>query len=287
MWLCLILAAFLAPSPLVLIRSAFTIPLTHDDPTFAEQRHLLSDSTTNKIGVPQEEPKQRAEERGDFQTPYSTTSEARVEEVHEVLMVVVKHLENSLKNLKGRWFLTGGGLIGAKRCHPPGMNRWDDDVDLAVIASDLEAVHAVLQGDPQLRWKRHGQLLAYQYGLVDKEETTVEVFGLGLVDNQWHFMEANGENIEKNFASEYFKDEEINSIVPCKFWDLTLNCPVGAQAHLERTFGQDVMSKAWIHSHGDGELTSINMKGDGQNLNQHSAYFPAMTRKLMKTLAFV
>uniref|UniRef100_A0A7S4I753 Uncharacterized protein n=1 Tax=Odontella aurita TaxID=265563 RepID=A0A7S4I753_9STRA len=100
-------------------------------------------------------------------------------------------------------------------------------------------------------------------------------------------MEPSGENIEKYFAFGYFKDEEINGTVPCKFLDLTLNCPVGTQACLERSFGKDVMSKASMFSHGDGKQATINVTADRQNLNQHAAYFPAMAQTLMKTLAFV
>lgn len=220
---------------------------------------------------------------------YSVSSEAKVAAVYDTLKEVLKTLSTAEGKLKSQWFADGGTLIGALRCHPPGMMKWDDDVDLAVkTAADLEELHNLLKSNPRLQWKRHDQFLAYKYALAANEEEAyfgVEILALGLVNSKWHFLDQSGRRIEEHFATMYYKDEEVEHVVPCRFWDLTLNCPLGGLETIQRMFGKKALTEAQVYSHGVNAGRSY-IKLEKENLNQHSAYFPAMTKDLMKKLTF-
>lgn len=228
------------------------------------------------------------------------TSEDRVEFIYRTLKVVVETMRRAEAEGRikpGSWWANGGTLVGAKRCRPPGMMRWDHDLDLAVRAEDLEAVHEVLSHVKGLMWTKHHQFLAYKYGwaaappTADQEKKpafAMDVFGLGLKKNSsnWHLMESTGRSLATGgWDFEFFTEEEINTVHPCTFWDITLNCPIGANTHLTRTFGKKVYSQSHVfYPEAVDEPTWVDL--EGQNLNQHGGYFPAMTRSLMEKLVF-
>ncbi|KAL7548679.1 hypothetical protein ACHAWF_011949 [Thalassiosira exigua] len=221
---------------------------------------------------------------------YRTTPEERVATAHGVLREVVETLRSHDAELSEPWFAVAGTLIGALRSRPPGMMRWDDDVDLGVKASALEDVHSVLKKNPRLKWTRHGQFLAYKYGLVGSNTTGfgMDFFGFGYVNSKWRFVTPDGANIEKNFKRYYFEDAEIESTRPCKFWDLELPCPVGGMTYLQRSYGANVLSEARVWGHSDnslkGKIQKINL--ETEDVNHHAAYFPAVTRDLLNKLHF-
>ena len=219
---------------------------------------------------------------------YKTASEERVSEIYGALREVVETLNKEQSKLKDPWFAFAGTLLGALRSHPPGMMRWDDDIDLAVKASSLEEVHNILKLNPRLNWKRHGQFLAYKYFLVDtSRQAAIDFFGLGKIgsDGRWHLVKPNGVDIEKNLGPTYYmEDVEIESVTPCRFWDMDLQCPSGGLAFLQRLYGEKALSRASVRNHSGGRFRPIDMVEE--DLNQHAAYFPAMNRDLLNKLHF-
>jgi len=221
-----------------------------------------------------------------YTTAYQTASEEIVSEVYGALKEVVETLRKGHLRLKDPWFAVAGTLLGALRCQPPGMLRWDDDVDLAVKASSLEDVHNVLKLNPRLKWERHDQFLAYKYGLLNATSLSVDIFGLASLGNngEWHHVTPSGTHIERNYEHEYLKDSEMTSTSPCGFWDLELRCPNGAESYLQRTYGSKALSHARIWSHAGNGVRNIDM--EAEDINEHAAYFPAMNRDLMRKLHF-
>ena len=61
---------------------------------------------------------------------------------------MIETLNNENLKLRDPWFAFTGTLIGALRSRPPGLMRWNDDLDLAVKALALEDVHNILKHNP-------------------------------------------------------------------------------------------------------------------------------------------
>ncbi|KAL7545266.1 hypothetical protein ACHAWF_008614 [Thalassiosira exigua] len=217
-------------------------------------------------------------------TMYDTTSERRVSKVHSTLREVVETLRRERSKLQDPVFAVAGTLIGALRSQPGGMMRWDDDVDLGVNARSLEDVHDALKSNPRLSWRRHGQFYTYDYGPANDTELTVEIFGLGWIEDKWHILKPDRKNVEGNFAGNYFFDDEITELVPCSFWDIELQCPSGGMSYVQRTYGKEALSKASVYNHRGTKYRPIEM--GKEDINKHVAYFPAMTRDLMSKLHF-
>ena len=223
--------------------------------------------------------------------PYTSVSEEIVSELYGVLREVIETLHKEGSKLVYPWFVTGGTLIGALRSNPPGMTRWDDDLDLGVKKDGLEEIHKILKANPRLKWKKHGQFLAYKYFLENGTKFGVDEYGVDFfaydnVNSSWHLMTSDGESIETNFDHEYWKDKElILGVYPCPFWDFMVNCPIASHEFLMRTYGDKIMLESSVWNHKQTEPRPIHL--ETENLNQHGAYFPAMTRELMGKLKFV
>ena len=220
--------------------------------------------------------------------PFKSITEDKVTYLHELLKLVTDAFaENNI-----RYWLQSGTLIGAIRNRPPGIMRWDDDIDIGVPHDEFPRVLEILESLPVdcITWPegwedgRKCGLKSYTGGFHTKFH--LDIF-------EWYFVkDENGlgpywymYNSENGYAlahQEHMYASEANKTVPCQFWDLNLQCPTGSKAYLQRSFGSEVFESVKVHSHDRQITASIDLEKD--NVNVHEGYLPGLNKELMKSL---
>ena len=190
------------------------------------------------------------------------------------------------------YVLTAGTLMGVFRTNPPGMIRWDDDLDLAVPASDYPTMHKLLLNDPEQRFTIHNHRDEfYKIGLANRTTTLPDAYGMDIWQlsymdwekqgKAWRHVNLDPTQLNLWFTGFYYTQQELFPTRPCAFYDKILQCPAGAISHLRRSYGDNFMTTFQTSYH---RGLTIRFQAAGTNLNDHSAYLPAMTEALMQKL---
>ena len=211
--------------------------------------------------------------------------------MHELLSVVAETFEkNGVK-----YWASDGTLFAAFRNQPPGIFKWDDDLDLSVFFDDAQRVEAALSKEKRLDWIRETKdwdgwrvgLVSYSNELHEKQRP-MDIFGLRKVacqeEGPAHWNHYSTAQSRCRFDNCFFEDSDIVETRPCQFWDLTIQCPVGAKNFLRHCYGPNAFRTARVRSH--SERTSVNylIDLDTENLNDHGAFVPGLDKALANRL---
>ena len=203
------------------------------------------------------------------------------------------------------YWASGGTHIGVVRNSPPGLARWDDDMDISIHARDEINVKHLLTNHPDLEFC-NTTILGFVFTQVKlkdwDKQTHRKEHGLDIFPYTWlntteapfeaaYYM---GNMVAVNGTVQAWKEsryhpEDIDQIHDCPFWDITIKCagnPMDyGKAIVEREFGDDVMdhAKMWAHDLGN-EFQTINLAEE--DMNQHTLYWPAMDRELLDKIEF-
>lgn len=206
--------------------------------------------------------------------------------MHQLLSVVVENFNVH----KVPYFLKAGTLLGAFMTRPPGMLRWDDDVDLGVRDADYDRMHQILSNDTRLVYTWNDAWGGFKYGLANYSsfypygQYNIDIFRQAYMSygGKKHWYGYN--RAKKTVVSRpncYFKDSEINETVPCVFWDLTLTCPKYSMSYLSRCFGSLSTVRTDISHFAE---TAHNIRLENEDLNDHTAFLPALNKPLRDKL---
>lgn len=220
---------------------------------------------------------------------YETISEADVTYLRDVLATVTQVLHEH----RIQYWLDAGTLLGAMRNRPPGLNRWDDDLDIGIKNIDYSKAEKILERDKRLVvkskvWGGNGYGLAtYEnYGSISVERFVLDLTGYSLFqqgDSSFTWYSYDRNKNEKIFEDRVaYKRNEIDQTVNCTFWDLEVRCPKHSIAALKRQFGDEVMSRAVAFNHVTDTHLYIEVESD--DVNHYLAYLPALNHNLAKKL---
>ena len=221
---------------------------------------------------------------------FNTVSEGEVTVYHDLLKRVVSLFDEH----DITYWAVGGTHLGATRCQPPGLIRWDDDMELGVYADDARKILKALKDVPEIL--RRGDLTTQGRLTLALQDRTDEVrnayalriYGFTWIErNQFYqiYQEKTGYFSKRRLK---FRRAELEGLHSCPFWDLSLYCP--GQDHdesvhiLKRTFGQDVMDVGVTTRSGflNNQIKRINLARD--DINQHGALWPALDKSLLRKL---
>lgn len=212
-------------------------------------------------------------------TAFDGLSETAVTHLHEILIAVTKTFEEH--NVK--YWADSGTLLGALRNHPPGILRWDKDIDFVqdgeenyleqTCVNEWNGWKIKLAASDTVEFVGKSPCLdifGYQK-LMCKEESTP----------MWRSYSTLGK--ECWFSKCTYTDKDLTETRDCKFWDLTIQCPVGAKSFLHRCYGPNAFDQVSVIPRNDnGILHEINLIGE--NLNDHEAHMPALDKSLVEKL---
>lgn len=194
------------------------------------------------------------------------------------------------------YFLTQGTLIGALRNHPPGMNRFDDDLDLGALETDYERLHEALSQDPRLDSQHSSYWDGFKYGLSKMDDNLEGKYNLdifryelqkprGATNGEELAWFVKGNRLRGGFASRCYYDQGwLNSTVPCQYWDLTVQCPEQSRPFLELCFGSNWMELAITKSHRTRSRIVYNIELDKIDMNDRVTFIPGLDKALRDKL---
>jgi len=222
---------------------------------------------------------------------FKAITEDHVTYLHELLKTVTDAFAaNGI-----RYWLQNGSLIGAIRNRPPGILRWDDDIDIGVSNEDFSQVLSILDDLPSIECKPWADIYwdGRKCGLKSHNKS-IHGGKYNLDIWEWRYVSLK-ENDEPNwyiynsaqnkakFTHWYMTASEINETVSCNFWDLTLECPRGSKGYLQRSFGSNILQTAKLYSHG-GSIRDEPIYLERENVNDLEMYTPGLNKELMKKL---
>lgn len=225
-------------------------------------------------------------------TNYAVVTEEQVTYLHELLTIVSQLFEKH----NVHYWLDGGTLLGAIRNRPPGMLRFDDDLDIAVRISDYAKMHKVLSKDERLDSIFKNAWGGFAYGLSSYsssssyEKYRLDIFPYRLIkekkDNRpsRHWYAWDSFKNKKHFRQCYYEDYQVQNTWPCQFWDLTLQCPTDPMQIITQCYGSSVLHSANVYSHADKKKTSFWINLDDENINDHTAFLPGLNKYLRDKL---
>mmetsp|Transcript_9961 Transcript_9961/g.21004 ORF Transcript_9961/g.21004 Transcript_9961/m.21004 type:complete len:326 (-) Transcript_9961:407-1384(-) len=227
-------------------------------------------------------------------TAYNVVNEVEVTYYRDLMKLTAEVLES---NGIGYWTVSGTSL-GAFRNSPPGLIRWDDDMDFGILKKDMDKMMSAFKAHPEFDSNEDPSWVGYQLRLKKKPKTRkkyqMDVFVFDWFENgpygpAYYTLKPNG-GIE--FPKSNYLAHEIEAPVDCPFWDLTIKCPKDLEIGLLREFGQKMMTEGLIDSHSHEKFFSFDsFKGTRfdmtQDINDHNGYLPAMNLDLLKKIKFV
>lgn len=83
------------------------------------------------------------------------------EELRNVQLDILKHVDNFCKENDIKYFLCGGSMIGAVRHH--GFIPWDDDIDIMLLREDYEKFISIYSEKDKSEYKLHSLLTDKKY----------------------------------------------------------------------------------------------------------------------------
>mmetsp|Transcript_3165 Transcript_3165/g.7042 ORF Transcript_3165/g.7042 Transcript_3165/m.7042 type:complete len:332 (+) Transcript_3165:185-1180(+) len=244
------------------------------------------------------EGKYRNGRNSDHLTAYNVVNEVEVTQYRDLMKITVEVLESN----DIRYWAVGGTALGALRNSPPGLIRWDDNMDFGILEKDMDKMMDLFKvhpefdvGDKLFRDKAQLQLRLKKSPKNMRKEYQMNIFGY-----DWYDDGPNGGAyyiINRKGGLEYPRSNylihEIEAPVDCPFWDLTIKCPNDLETQLLREVGLNVMTEGLIGSHFDEKtfLTRDRFKGTRfdltRGINDHNGYLPAMNLDLLKKIKFV
>eukprot|EP00977_Amphora_coffeiformis_P016424 scaffold5092_cov179-Amphora_coffeaeformis.AAC.8 len=225
-------------------------------------------------------------------SPFRVQTQAETNYLYDLLVAVTDALEAA--NIT--YVIAGGTLIGALRNRPPGMMRWDDDLDIVVPEYDYARTAEALFTDGRFHFRTYSDKTHndqfYKVGLAGRGGgDNMDIFQVAYRekkigqggDKAWRLVLVNSTILFEMYNMDYFTQEELFPTRPCAFYDLVVQCPANGVAPLQRTYGNDIFSKFVTQAH-HGKNEVNHSDGLLTNLNDPLAYTPAMTTELMHKL---
>ena len=197
----------------------------------------------------------------------------------------LKTVDEVLRSNNITYWAIGGTHIGALRNHPPGMMRWDDDMDIAIFDKDYDIVLKLV--NEKAKELGYGQL-GFDFRGMLMQAGSLDIFTFKWMDGphgKQYYFKAN--EYKTQWPNSRFSAEEVDpdNLEDCKYWDITLRCPMNGREILEREYGSDTFTKAYLYNHGGHKPTRTELDLT-TNLNEHCGLIPAMNRPLSKKLMF-
>lgn len=164
---------------------------------------------------------------------------------------LIRDVTNTFDKYGVKYFMVGGTLLGSIR--HGGIIPWDDDMDIAVIDSDIEKTHRALTQlakEGKIRYKTIEFGIIKIYSVHSKEYPFIDLFFYTREDDKYLFKEQSHRDIWPN---EWFHKSELFPLQKGKFGPLQLNTPFAPIPHIERAFGTNWNTEyKGAHTHKEG-----------------------------------
>lgn len=182
------------------------------------------------------------------------------------------------------YWAIGGTLIGALRNCPPGPIRWDDDLDVGILARDKDKLVRAIKTDTEFKKLVDYKLVDFGYQFKLKGDTvSYKDYYLDI----FIFKKQMGPFGEKYYIGEQdicFGDHHYNSlseILPVKkhkFWDFMMSVPRDLTT-VHRGYDEDVLKYGVVYNHAE-KGTKLDLTRDVNTGNLLPALSPNLIQKL-------